>query len=191
MVGNLRHPKDHATLVKAWRQVVDRMNVDDHSPVLLLAGSFQDTYESVRLLVRDLNLGENVCFLGQVKDVYGLLHSVDLSVFSSLSESCPNGVLESMASGLAVIGTDIQGVREAVGSEGYRYLSPVQDAHALAERVVELLNDEKVRKMIGDSNRWRVERDFSLNGMLERTVRAIEHHLSSPEPTDCQRQRRE
>lgn len=170
MVANLRYPKDHVTLVRAWRHVVDNLDREGRSPILLLAGCFQDKYDSIRALVDDLELDSHVHFLGQVKDIHGLLSEVDLAVFSSLSESSPNGILESMASGLAVVGTDISGIRETVGQEGKRYLAPPKDPSGLANRIVELLKDKELRSKAGKANFCRIEKDFSFVNMFKRTV---------------------
>jgi glycosyltransferase involved in cell wall biosynthesis len=57
MVARLHRMKDHATLLRAWRQVIDRLAETGYPAVLLLAGRFADTYESLQLLAHELNLG--------------------------------------------------------------------------------------------------------------------------------------
>lgn len=178
MVANLRYPKDHGTLVRAWRHVIDNLDKENHSAVLLFAGLFQDTYNSIKALVDNLRLDDHVHFLGQVEDVYDLLSVVDLCVFSSLSESSPNGILESMASGLGVVATDIPGIREAVGPDGYRYLVPANDVEALAERILELLKNSELRLIVGAKNLRRIDEEFSLEKMLTHTFKIINGQLT-------------
>src|ERR1051325_2477719 len=127
MVANLTQYKDHDTLLRAWRLVVDAMESEGRSAVLLLAGrldSSDSTHHAVKALAYDLELGKSVRFLGQVLDLSGLLGAIEIGVFSSRSEGIPNGVLECMAAGLAVAGTDIIGISEAVGPSGQPYLAP-------------------------------------------------------------------
>lgn len=173
MLANIHSFKDHATLLRAWRIVVDRLEAVGGSAVLLLAGRLSDTHHTLKSLAYDLNLGRKVRFLGQVDDVSGLLQAVDLGVFSSRSEGCPNGVLECMASGLAIVGTDIPGISEAVGSEGFPFLAPVGDAVALANQILELAMNSKLRTELGRSNRRRIETDFRPESMCEKTVGLI------------------
>ena len=177
MVANLSVLKDHATLLQAWRRVGDRLDAIGQPAVLLLAGRFDDTHESLKALARNLELGGRVRFLGQVDDVAGLLGTADLSVFSSHTEGCPNGVLESMAAGLAVAGTDIPGIREAVGPDGYPFLAPPGDAEALADRILELAMDPELRAKLGAANHRRIELEFSSQRMCEDTVALLSKAL--------------
>lgn len=178
MVANLSAFKDHATLLKAWRKVVDRLDAVGRQAVLLLAGRFDHTRELLKALAYDLELGRCVRFLGKVDDVSGLLSSVDLGVFSSRLEGCPNGVLECMAAGLAVAGTDIPGIREAVGPNGYPFLAPPGDAEALADRIVELAVNQELRAELGTANRHRIEMEFSPHRMCEEMVDLLSIGLS-------------
>ncbi len=89
MVANLHSFKDHATLLDAWRIVLDRAHSGD-DPVLLLAGRPENTGESLKAQAFDLDLGKSVRFLGAVQDVAGLLAASDCCAFSSQWEGVPN-----------------------------------------------------------------------------------------------------
>ena len=168
MVANLQPFKDHVTLLKAWRIVVDRLSAVNREAVLLLAGAFCETHLHLKSLAYDLKLGRSVRFLGQVKDVPGLLGAVDIGVHSSVNEGCPNGVLECMAAGLAVVGTDYPGIREAVGEAGHELLAPPGDAEALAARIIGLALKNEVRRKAGVLNRQRIDTEFPPRGMSQK-----------------------
>ncbi|MFC2055544.1 glycosyltransferase, partial [Chloroflexota bacterium] len=55
MLANLTKFKDHATLLNAWRQVVDTLNNERKETVLVLAGRFDNTHESLKALAYDLD----------------------------------------------------------------------------------------------------------------------------------------
>jgi glycosyltransferase involved in cell wall biosynthesis len=177
MVANLSSFKDHATLLKAWRIVLDRAAQNNGSLVLLLAGRFDQEYRPIQELSARLNLGETVRFLGQVDDVAGLLSAVDMGVFSSRSEGMPNGVLECMAAGLPVVATDIPGIREAVGAEGYGFLAPSGNAEVLAEKIMLLLESPERRAGLGAVNRNRILQEFNAARMCEQMVELIGQHV--------------
>ena len=179
MVANLHLNKDHETLLRAWRIVVDELRIQGVCSVLLLAGRFDNTHEKLKALILDLELGRNVRFLGSVNEISELLASVDLGVFSSRNEGCPNGVLECMASGLAVAATDIPGTRDALGVEGQSMLSPPGDHAAFAANIVRLLCDAGLRQQEGERNRRRVAQVFTAERMCAETTEVIAGLLSN------------
>lgn len=179
MVANLNDNKDHATLLRAWRIVVDRLHESGRAAALLLAGRFGGTHEALKALAFDLRLGDSVKFLGQVGDISGLLSAVDLGVFSSESEGSPNGVLECMAAGLAVVATDIPGVSEAVDSTSHPFLTPVRDVDAMAGRIVHLATNQNLRRELGEANRLRIENEFHPRRMCEDTVAILRNGLGA------------
>ncbi len=150
MLGHLHRWKDHATLLQAWRTVLDR---SDDGVVLLLAGRPAGTEDAIKALAYDLELGRAVRFLGDVVDVAGLLAASDVGVLSSRSESFPNALLESAATGLPIVATDIPGVREVVGSHQLGYLAPPGDFLGLAGALLELIATPSLREELGRENR--------------------------------------
>ena len=177
MVANLSNYKDHGTLVRAWRKVV-AARPGGFRPVLLLAGRFDGAERHLQELASELEIGDSVRFLGPVADVSGLLAAVDLFVYSSKSEGIPNAVLEAMAAGLPVIGSDIPGIREAVGPEGAGLLVPAGDSAEMAAGILALLGDTGLRNRHGTVMRERVEREFSLPRMHEQSAKAIAEAFS-------------
>jgi len=173
MVANLHALKDHVTLLHAWRKVVTAFESNGRLPLLVLAGRHDGAYESLTALAADLKLDGTVQFAGHVSDVAGLLGAADVSVFSSRSEGCPNAVLESMAAGLPVAGTDIAGIRELVGPTGARFLAPVGDADSLAGVLLQLANDPELCARHGARNRERIRERYDAVRMCEETVEVL------------------
>jgi glycosyltransferase involved in cell wall biosynthesis len=168
MVGNLHTNKDHETLLRAWRIVIRTL---EPKAVLVLAGRHDGAYESLVALTRELEIERGVRFAGYVSDVVGLLGAVDVGVFSSRSEGCPNGVLECMAAGLAIAASDIEGVREVLGSS--EFLAPVGDAAALSHKILMLASDPTLRATLGARNRKRIIEHFDAYRICEELVETI------------------
>ena len=171
MIANLHAKKDHETLLRAWRRVVNE--IGDRKPVLVLAGRRDGAYESLAALTRELNLNDHVRFSGQISDVSGLLKASDLGVFSSTCEGCPNGVLESMAAGLAVAGTDIDQIRSVLGPDSSEFLAPPKDDVGLATAILKLAHDADLRITLGTANRKRVEENYTASRMCDETVAVL------------------
>jgi len=173
MVANIHEYKDHPTLLRAWRSLADLLPQGVPAPVLLLAGRV-DHGEFVHDLAASLGLNDCVRFLGAIGDVAGLLRAVDLCVHSSRTEGLPNAVLEAMASGLAVVATDIPGIREAVGGDGYRFLVPAGDPQALAELIAKFIREPALCRTLGERMRMRVSELFDANASCLKVAGFIE-----------------
>ncbi len=155
MLANLTSSKDQPTLLKAWRRVLDDERLE-RPPFLLLVGAAGDAHEAVERAIADLSLADSIRLTGPVDDVASLLGAIDVAVYSSRCEGCPNGVLEPMAAGLPVVATDTPGVRNALG--GIETLAPAGDDAALADHLVQLLADPIRRRQAGDANRQTIDR---------------------------------
>jgi glycosyltransferase involved in cell wall biosynthesis len=170
MVANLHLNKDHQTLLREWSTVMVAMQKKKRSAVLVLAGRHDGAYESLVALTHEVGIVSSVRFVGPVSDVSGLLSAVDLGVFSSFSEGCPNAVLEYMAAGLAVAATDIEGVREVVGPKGAPFLASAENPGALARIILQLADDPELRCRVGAENQQRIRERFAARRMCEETV---------------------
>jgi glycosyltransferase involved in cell wall biosynthesis len=177
MVANLSRYKDHGTVIRAWREVA--ASRPDSPPVLLLAGRFDGTERQLQDLAAELHCAAAIRFLGPVADVSGLLSAADLFVYGSKSEGIPNAVLEAMAAGLPVVGSDIPGIREAVGPEGADLLVSVGDHGGMAARISLLLQDAGLRIRYGSLMKRRVETVFGLSRMCEETAEVIAEALTA------------
>jgi len=166
MVANLHAFKDHSTLLRAWRLVKDSSGTIH--PILLLAGRDDGIGAGLLAMVEQLDLSEQVRFLGHVQDIPGLLKASDIGVFSSLKEGVPNGVLECMAAGLPVVATDIPGIREALGADNEQFLAEEEDPPSLAGPVLRFLHDQDLRQSVGQRNLERVREEFSKERMFAR-----------------------
>jgi glycosyltransferase involved in cell wall biosynthesis len=87
------------------------------------------------------------------------LANADVLVLPSLSEGRPTVVIEAMACGLPVVGTDIPGTRELVSPKVTGFLVPPRDSEVLAQRLVDLALDRHLRGAMGQAARRKVARD--------------------------------
>jgi glycosyltransferase involved in cell wall biosynthesis len=169
MVANLSGFKDHDTLLKAWRLVINRLAIKGVDAKLLLAGKDLGTESMLRRLVDKLGMREGVKILGKVQDVSGLLRSVDLGVYSSRREGSPNGIIECMLAGLAVAATDCDGIRWVLGEHQTPWLSRSDDIEQFAKNILSLKDDMNTRILIGMQNKDRAVKEFSPDKMCRTT----------------------
>jgi len=176
MVTSVAHfyvRKEHETLLDGWRGTLASADADRAGPVLVLAGRSEGRRERLEKLVHEYGIADSVRFAGDVEDVAGLLAASDVGVLSSPTEGCPNAVLEYMAAGLPVVGSDIPGIRDVLGDSGTPLLVPPADPLALASALAAVCADPGLRKRVGAENGARQRRLFSTERMLDDAVGAI------------------
>lgn len=91
--------------------------------------------------VNSLNLSEHIIFTGFRNDVNRILPEFDIFLISSETEGLPLSVLGAFACKVPVVATAAGGTGEAVKNRITGMISPVKDANALAENVLEVLNN--------------------------------------------------
>ncbi len=96
-------------------------------------------------LARALGVAERLHFGGWWDDVPGLLAATTVSVLTSRHEGLPCSVVESLAAGVPVVATAVDGTPEAVRDGVSGLLAPAGDVAALAEAVARLLADPGLR----------------------------------------------
>lgn len=111
---------------------------------------------------------DNIVFHGQVKDVRPQLEQASVVVLPSYREGCPRSLLEAAATGRALIGTDVPGVREVVVGGRNGWLVPAKNTGALvrAMEVASKSNEEELKKM-GEYSRELVMCKFSEDRILD------------------------
>lgn len=171
IVGRSASWKGQHVFIEAARQVL----ATGAEAEFLIAGSAmfgEDDYEeSLKKQVADAGLEASVKFLGFVKDVPGLLDSLDILVHASTTpEPFGQVVIEGMAEGLPVIGTDGGGVKEIIVDRENGLLVPMGDADAIAQCISELLADPENARRIGRAGYLRVRRHFTAS----QTARKVE-----------------
>ncbi len=161
LVARLSPEKDIDTLLRATALVVR----EDPAFRLEIAGD-GPCLPALRQTASELGLQTHVRFLGQVRDVAGLLARAGLFVLSSLSEGISLTLLEAMASGLPIVATRVGGNPEVVAEGETGILVPAQNPAALAAALLRLCRDGAEVVRLGMAGRRRVETHFDVRRMV-------------------------
>ncbi|MFP4322208.1 MAG: glycosyltransferase [Anaerolineales bacterium] len=166
-VGRLAPEKGRDVMLHAARLLVQQ----NEPPLIVFAGEGRASWrEALEQLAADLGITQHVRFLGIRDDVPDLLRASDVVVMSSrraaYGESCPNVVLEAMATGKPIIGTDVGGTRELIQDGSTGYLIPPEEPTVLAARLEVLLNDPAQRQALGALGLRQVQQHFSFSQMI-------------------------
>lgn len=164
-VGNLWQViKALDVLMPAWALVASR---HPEARLTMVGGGDAAPW---RAMLEAKGCADSVSFVGSVKDVSPYYRRAGLFVLPSRKEGLSNALLESQAHGLAGVVSDIPGSREVVMHGVNGLIVPVGDAEALAEALLELLNDPARCARMGEQARARIEARFSLDRVAQQLV---------------------
>jgi N-acetyl-alpha-D-glucosaminyl L-malate synthase BshA len=110
---------------------------------LLLVGDGPER-QHLEVLSRELNISEDVRFLGKQDPVEELLAVSDLFLMPSETESFGLAALEAMACQVPVIASDTGGIPEIMVHGVTGFMSKVGDVDDMAKHAVMLLSDEEL-----------------------------------------------
>ena len=120
----------------------------------------------------------DVEWLGHQDNMASLLQRCHIACLPSYREGLPKFLLEAMASGLAVVSTDVPGCRAAVLHGLTGLLVPARDSTALADALAQLILQPLRRAEMGLRARDRVEREFAGTHINRQTV-GLYHQLTA------------
>jgi len=127
----------------------------------------------------DVGIADRVEFVGWADDARSWLPTFDVFVLPSRLEALPMSIVEAMLAGVAVVSTDVGGVRELIDDGVSGLLVPPDDAPALAAALRELLDDPHRRGVIAAAGEQRASTDFTADAMATR-YETLYAELTSP-----------
>jgi len=163
IVATLRDWKGHNVLFEAWPAVL--REVPDARLVIVGDGPYRDRLDPQ---VAALGIGATLSFVGRRVNVTEWLSAFDIFTLPSWGdEGVPQAIMQAMACGLPVVSTPVGGITEAVVADRTGLLVPPRDAHALAEALVRLLRDARLRKVMGAAALQYATENFGMDAMLD------------------------
>lgn len=186
-LANLRPEKGLAQLVEAAAIVTRR--APRARFVIWGEGALRADLEA---RIRTLGLTGRVEMRGATREPAQALKQCQIFVLASLSEASSNVVLEAMATGLPVVGTRVGGIPGLVDDHRTGLLVPPDNAPALAEAILRLIEAPALATEMGAQGRARALAEFGMNRMHERIdrfyCRALGTVQGAPSPREAMQQ---
>lgn len=170
-VGRLTAQKGYTYVLQAFR----RLERDFPSAQLVIAGD-GPLNVPLKAEARQLGLARRTHFLGWRTDISVLMAGLDIFVMPSLWEGFGLVLLEAMAQGLPVVGSNVSAIPEIVVSGETGLLVPPRDAEALAAALRTLLSDPALMRHMGMLGEDRLEQAFDAQTMIDATA-ALYHDV--------------
>lgn len=152
--SRLEHQKAQDVVIRALTLLPDTVK-------FLMVGSGQDE-QMLKDLTKELGLESRVIFAGQVTrdEVTAYRRASDIFVANSRSEGLGNAFLSALASRLPLITTGVGGIADYAKDNETAWIVPVDDPHALADKVKEIIANPGKAKEISERGRALVEREY-------------------------------
>lgn len=158
-VAYFRDKKGHDDLLKAAAIVLSKVN----DTVFILVGDGDKKEEIIQLTLK-AGLKDKVIFPGSIsaQSIPYLLNNIDIGVSASLAEQFPYNLLEVMASGKPMVSTNVGSVPVILEEGLSGYIVEPGKYELLANRLLQLLQDEHHRVTLGINARKKIENHYEL-----------------------------
>lgn len=150
IVANLKKVKNHIYLIDAFADLLEHF---PNVKLLIIGQGFENDPDGsefeVRKRVQEKELNDCVLFLGYRNNVQHILSAVDIFCLVSIKEGTPISLIEAMVSGIPVIGTNVEGIREIIINGNNGYLVDINDSRELTNHLYNLLTNDELRNRFG------------------------------------------
>lgn len=143
-LGNVSHGKLPELFIRAIPLIIEK-----HTNVRFVFGGIGPDLDNMKKLASQLCITDYIEFLGYVCFVPDFFKCIDIYSFTSVREGLPWSVLEAMACGKAIVASPVGGVPELIKDYETGLILPSNDFTILANKLVELIEHEELRKYIG------------------------------------------
>jgi glycosyltransferase involved in cell wall biosynthesis len=154
--------------VKGQRELIDAVARLPGAHAVFVGADLEQggAYErALRTRAEQLGVADRVVFAGFRDDAARVVAAADVFALPSWTEGLPLVVLEAMALGRPVVATTVGGTPELVADGETGLLVPPRDVEALTAALKRVLDDDGLRRRLGEAGRRRVAEHFSSEAM--------------------------
>jgi glycosyltransferase involved in cell wall biosynthesis len=139
-LGRLEKEKNFPFLLKAFAALRKKEKAK-----LLIIGDGTER-KNLERLSQDLNIEEDILFVGYQRNPYRFIRMSDIYVHTCLFEGFANAIIEAMACGVPVVALDCNyGPRDIIRQGENGFLVPMDDERALVDAIIKLSQNQRLR----------------------------------------------
>ena len=161
IVARLSDVKGYPYLIQAMKSVLQNFP----EVQLLVVGEGRQKQDLIELITR-LEIQKNVFLITSPIDTTEVLSVMDIFVLPSLKEGLGLSLMEAMAAGLAVIGSDVGGIKSLIQNGSNGILVEPQDIEGLAAAILELIQNPERAAALGKEAEAFIRENFSYDKMV-------------------------
>lgn len=160
-VGELSYRKHQDLIICAVGKLKNK--IPNLKLLLVGMGNLLGKYKE---LAEQLEVIDQVQFLGYRNDVNNLMMVSDVAVSTSRQEGLPVNILEGMATGLPIIVTNCRGNRDLITNDENGYIVEPNDLDSLIDKVEKLMLDKQLQVIFGENSLLKIKQ-YSINKVAE------------------------
>ncbi|KKR26484.1 MAG: group 1 glycosyl transferase [Candidatus Peregrinibacteria bacterium GW2011_GWE2_39_6] len=161
-VANFHPYKGHIYLLKAFEEAYRY-----HKNISLIFIGDGSQKEALKKEIKQYQSQKQIYFCDFCENIPEMLSVMDIFAMPSFFEGQSNALLEAMASGLAIIASDIPENRILIEHEGNGLLVPVKNNIYLAKALKRLIENPKLREKLGKSAKLKIQQEFKPQKILD------------------------
>jgi L-malate glycosyltransferase len=154
-IGSKRPHKGMQYMIEAAAKLAHLPNLN----ILLVGDHFN--CEPYLTQIQQTGMAERIIMPGFRNDVPQLAGACDLLVLPSLREGLPRAVLESLAYATPVVASANPGTMEVIKDGVNGLIVPLQDSHAIAEKITLLYHDKTLYQQLKSQTQATIREQFS------------------------------
>ncbi|MBU2472659.1 glycosyltransferase [Patescibacteria group bacterium] len=112
---------------------------------------------------------DNVRLIEFIPNAVKYFKAFDIFVLPSLKEGLPYTIIEAMAAQLSIIATNVGGIPEMIENNINGILIKPKNPDLIGEKITYLINNPEKAQVMAQKARQKVEQEFSLDKMIEKT----------------------
>lgn len=143
-LGRLQYPKNPERLLNVFSKVIEK----NPNIKMAIVGT-GDLESELKIICKDLNLQDNVYFLGFQSNPLKILHDAKVMVMTSRYEGTPMVALEALALGVPIVSTPVDGLKDLIQNDTNGYIS--DNDLELANKILDICSSEKLRDRLSQN----------------------------------------
>lgn len=166
--GRLMPQKNQKMMIRAFAELLKKE--PEYELVIFGEGPEREALES---LIGQLGIQKQVKLPGNVADVHEQIKDAQMFVLSSDYEGMPNALIEAMCMGLPVISTKVSGATDLIKDHENGILTELNDQAAFTAAMLELIEDQKLRKSLA-GRAVRLNEELEVSKIMQQWLNLIE-----------------
>ncbi len=165
IIGRLSPVKNHSFFL----EVIANLHARTTKKIKVFVVGDGEERDRIQQKKDDLCPTAPILFTSWIKDIASFNQGMDIICLTSHNEGTPVSLIEAQACNVAVISTDVGGVRDIVDDGNTGYICPTNDLEKYANKLLKLVEEENIRQKMSQNGWSFVEDKFGYQRLIKET----------------------